>query len=75
MHLTLDIPEPLYREIEDQAAREHRSLDEVVVDRMERISIEAPVKLGRLSYPLLKSKNPGSLKLGEEGIYEYVEFP
>ena len=74
MQVTIDIPEPLYREIEDQAEREHRSLDEVAVDRMERSSTELP-KLGRLSYPLLKSKNPGSLRLGEEGVYEYIEFP
>ncbi len=25
--------------------------------------------------PVLESKAPGSLKLGEEGVYEYIPFP
>jgi len=29
----------------------------------------------KLKYPLVASKQPGSLKLGEEGVYEYIPFP
>jgi hypothetical protein len=26
-------------------------------------------------FPVIRSENPGSLKLGEEGVYEYIPFP
>jgi hypothetical protein len=29
----------------------------------------------RPRFPVIRSKNPGSLKLGEEGVYEYIPFP
>ena len=30
---------------------------------------------GRFKLPLIRSKKPGILKLGEEGVYEYIPFP
>jgi hypothetical protein len=39
-------------------------------------SQEAPSKQrGRFRIPVIQSKNPGSLKLDEEGVYEYIPFP
>jgi hypothetical protein len=29
----------------------------------------------RPRFPVIRSKHPGSLKLGEEGVYEYIPFP
>jgi len=26
-------------------------------------------------FPVIRSSNPGSLRLGEEGVYEYIPFP
>jgi hypothetical protein len=42
-----------------------------------RLQMEkAPQKQrGRFRIPVIKSKNPGSLRLGEEGVYEYIPFP
>src|ERR1700722_4131838 len=29
----------------------------------------------KLKLPLIQSNRPGSLRLGEEGVYEYIPFP
>ena len=35
----------------------------------------APKQGGRQRFPVIRSHKPGSLKLGEEGVYEYIPFP
>jgi hypothetical protein len=30
---------------------------------------------GQPRFPVIRSENPGSLKLGEEGVCEYIPFP
>jgi len=75
MRTTVDIPDPIYRELKSQAALEGRSVKEVILQRV------APLLRGdaegkkKLQFPAIKSKNPGSLKLGPEGVYEYIPFP
>jgi hypothetical protein len=75
MRTTVDIPDPIYRELKSQAALEGRSVKEVILQRV------APPLRGdaegkkKLQFPAIKSKNPGSLKLGPEGVYEYIPFP
>jgi hypothetical protein len=78
MRTTVDIPDPIYREIKVRAASEETTIKEII---LEGVAVRlrtgrAPAKQdGRLRFPTIRSKNPGSLKLGEEGVYEYIPFP
>lgn len=77
MRTTVDIPDPLYRELKMRAAREGTSVKEIilrsVVSSSQRLTSATPRK--KLKFPLIESKQPGSLKLGAEGVYEYIPFP
>lgn len=79
MQVTIDIPEAVYREIEQQAQRERKSAADVLLERARAgaPSAEAvvPAKRGRITVPLISSDQPGSFDPGEGGIYDYVEFP
>ncbi len=77
MRTTVDIPDSTYRELKTKAASEGRSVKELVLRGVQ--TVLEPEKEGhpegRLILPKIKSKNPGSLKLGPEGVYEYIPFP
>jgi hypothetical protein len=75
MRTTLDIPDPVYRELKSQAALEGRSIKELVLRRVTRTSEEDGASRGKIKFPAIRAKNPGSLKLGTEGVYEYIPFP
>ena len=77
MRTTVDIPDPLYRELKEEAAREGTSVKQILLDAVASRRDRARAKdTGRkLKFPLIASKQPGSLKLGEEGVYEYIPFP
>lgn len=78
MRTTVDIPDPIYRELKARAAREGTSVKEMILQSVSvrlqsKVTAEAGKRRGK--YPVLRSKNPGSLKLGPEGVYEYIPFP
>jgi hypothetical protein len=80
MQLIVDIPEPVYRDLEAQAQRERKSPAEVLIERAtagraDSTSEPAVVKRGRISVPLIHSDDPGSFDPGEGGIYDYIDFP
>jgi len=81
MRTTVDIPDPIYRELKARAAREGRSVKELILQgvavtlRSETPPPEKSKSKRKLKFPILHSKNPGSLKLGPEGVYEYIPFP
>lgn len=77
MRTTVDIPDAIYRELKARAAREGTSVKQVILRGVKReMGLQQPEKPSKgLRFPLLKSKQPGSLKLGEEGVYEYIPFP
>jgi hypothetical protein len=78
MRTTVDIPDPLYREMKVCAASEGTTIKEIVLEGV-AIRLRAgrtPAKQDvRPKFPVIRSKNPGSLQLGEEGVYEYIPFP
>jgi hypothetical protein len=77
MRTTIDIPEPIYRALKTRAARERSSIKALILQMVARDSLSAAshVEENRIEYPLTPSKRPGSMKLGEEGVYEYILFP
>jgi predicted CopG family antitoxin len=75
MRTTVDIPDPVYRELKSQAAMEGRSVKDLILRRVVRPAQNAAVQRKKIKFPAIKAKNPGSLKLGREGVYEYIPFP
>ena len=78
MRTSVEIPDDLYREIKIRAAREGKTLREIILDGVAlRLKIgSSPAKPEeRARFPVIRSQNPESLKLGEEGVYEYIPFP
>jgi len=76
MRTTVDIPDPVYRALKSDAAREGTSVKQLILRKVmydpRQTETATPKKL---KYPLVASKQPGSLSLGEEGVYEYIPFP
>ena len=75
MRTTGDIPDPIYRELKCDAAREGRSVKELILRRVSSPARGAPAERRQFKFPAVKAKKPGSLKLGPEGVYEYIPFP
>jgi len=78
MRTTVDIPDPIYRELKMCAAIEGTTLKEIILESVTvrlRNRQSSAKSEGRPKFPVIRSKNPGSLKLGEEGVYEYIPFP
>ena len=78
MRTTVDIPDPIYREIKVRAATEGTTVKEIILEAVvNRLRSAKTISLTKRTakFPVIRSKNPGSLKLGEEGVYEYIPFP
>ena len=77
MRTTVDIPDPIYRELKVKAATAKTSVKELILTGVMTVleAERATNGISALRLPKVKSKNPGSLKLGEEGVYEYIPFP
>ncbi len=78
MRTSFEIPDELYRAMRVRAASEGTTMREIVLDGVAmRLGMgnAAPKQDGRPRFPVIRSQKPGSLKLGEEGVYEYIPFP
>jgi hypothetical protein len=78
MRTTIDIPNSMFRQLKLRAASEGTTIREIVLEGVAirlRNSSEAPKRKAGQRFPVIRSKNPGSLQLGEEGVYEYIPFP
>jgi len=76
MCTTVDIPDSLYRELRSKAAREERSVKELILRSVE-LELRPPSKkrARRVTFPLLPSKKPGTLDIDNAKIYELIPFP
>lgn len=73
---TVDIPDPLYRELKSKAAREKRSVKELILRGIESELRSHTKKRGRrVTLPLIRSKNPATLDIDNARIYELISFP
>lgn len=75
MRTTVDIPDPTYRELKSKAARQGCSVKELILRSVEK-ELKPPTReKGRIRLPIVKSKQPGVLRLTNEAIYEVIPFP
>jgi hypothetical protein len=72
---TVDIPDPLYRELKGKAASEGRSVKDLILRSVEQELRGGRRAKRRVSLPIIPSKRPGSLKLDNAKIYEIIPFP
>jgi len=76
MRTTVDIPDALYRRLKSKAAEEGRSVKQLILR-----GVEAEMRVVRrtrsrfVSSPIVPSKNPASLYLDNDKIFELIPFP
>jgi hypothetical protein len=76
MRTTVDIPDPLYRRLKTRAATEGSSAKELILRGVKHILKETPRKSRRrIKLPIVKSKQPGTLELDNDRIFEIISFP
>ena len=76
MRTTVDIPDALYRELKFQAAREKRSVKELILRGVEaELRLRSKKRTRRVTFPLVPSKKPGTLDIDNAKIYEIISFP
>jgi hypothetical protein len=74
MRTTIDIPDPVYRQLKATAALRGCSVREIILRVVERELAAAAPKKGRIKLPLIESDRPGSLHLTNADINEIL-FP
>jgi hypothetical protein len=72
---TVDIPDPLYRELKRKAANEGRTVKELILRGVEQELRGRRRRGKRVSLPIVSSKTPGTLDLDNENIFEIIPFP
>ena len=76
MRTTVDIPDTLYRELKSKAAREKRSVKELILRGVEgELRPRSKKRARRVTFPLVPSKKPGTLDIDNAKIYELISFP
>ena len=76
MRTTVDIPDALYRELKSKAAREKRSVKELILRGVEvELRPRFKKRSRRVIFPLVPSKKPGTLVIDNAKIYELISFP
>jgi predicted CopG family antitoxin len=76
MRTTIDIPDALYRELKSKAARDKRSVKELILRSVEvELRPRSKKRTRRVTFPLVPSKKPGTLDIDNAKIYELISFP
>jgi len=75
MRTTVDIPDPTYRELKAKAAKEGCSVKKLILRSVDKELRSRVRKRGRIKLPIVASKQPGTLRLTNEEIYEIIPFP
>lgn len=76
MRTTVDIPDALYRELKSKAAREKRSVKELILRGVEaELRVRRKKSARRVSLPIISSKRPGTLEIDNAQIYDLIFFP
>ena len=71
----MDIPDPTYRELKAKAARRGCSVKDLILESVQNELRPRSRRKGRIKLPLVHSKEPGTLRLTNEEIYEIIPFP
>lgn len=72
MRTTIDLPDPVLRRLKAAAALEGISLKEIILRAVEKELQPGRPKKGRIRFPLIRSKQPGTLSLTNAEIDEIL---
>jgi hypothetical protein len=73
---TVDIPDPVYRRLKSRAASEGSSAKELILRGVEQIlQPRSRRPRRRVKLPIIRSKQPGTLELDNDKIFEIISFP
>ncbi|MGH9499423.1 MAG: hypothetical protein ACRD3L_09800 [Terriglobales bacterium] len=76
MRTTVDIPDPLYRQLKSRAAREGCSVKQLILRGVEgELQLNSKPRRKCITLPLIASKRPGTLKIDNAKIFEIIPFP
>jgi hypothetical protein len=75
MRTTVDIPDPLYRELKKKAAHEGRTVKDLLLRGAQQQLRPDAKPVRRRRPPVIDSDRPGSLDLDNAKIYEIIPFP
>jgi hypothetical protein len=76
MRTTVDIPDPVYRRLKSRAASEGSSAKELILRGVHHVLKQSPHKSRRrIKLPIIRSKQPGTLELDKDKIFEIISFP
>lgn len=76
MRTTVDIPDTTYRRLKSKAASEGTTVKALVMKGVEVVlTKEVKPRRGSLKLPVLPSRQPGSLEIDNEQIYDLIGFP
>lgn len=75
MRTTVDIPDRTYRELKTKAATQSCSVKALILRSVQKELGPRRRKKGRIHLPIVHSKEPGTLRLTNEAIYEAIPFP
>jgi len=77
MRTTIEIPDDIYKDVKRLAVDENTTVKQIVLGALEsalRARIPDPPRK-RLKLPIIHSKNPGTLDIDNERIYDLIGFP
>ena len=76
MRTTVDIPDPIYRRLKSRAASEGSSVKDLILRGVRQLLKSGPRKgRKRIQLPIIRSKQPGTLELDNDKIFEISSFP
>jgi hypothetical protein len=76
MRTTVDIPDALYRELKSRAAREKVSVKRLILRGVEsELRATSSRRKRRVSFPIIRSRQPGTLEMDNAKVYELISFP
>ena len=75
MRTTIDIPDALYRKLKGKAENEGCSVKELLLRGVEHELGRRRPRSRRITFPIVPSKRPGTLKLDADKIFRIIPFP
>jgi hypothetical protein len=71
---TVDIPDGTYRRLKSKAAQQGCSVKELILRGVEKELVLTRARR-RVRLPIVRSKEPGTLRISNKEIYDIVPFP
>jgi hypothetical protein len=73
MRTTVDLPDPLFRQVKSVAALRGTTLKEFIQDALQQaVTSHRGVRRHKVRLPLIRSKHPGTLRLTNADIENYL---